>query len=110
PASPRTAVTSETGRPIARRRRYLAPRWSAAGRAGLLWLWRPTVTTRNSAATTLGVTPSSTATTAGGSSALPARTRGAPTPGMRWFVVTRGGEYCFAPGVRGLRWISELTT
>ena len=26
------------------------------------------------------------------------------------FVVTRGGEYCFAPGLRGLRWLSELTT
>jgi Dyp-type peroxidase family len=26
------------------------------------------------------------------------------------FVVTRGGEYCFAPGLRALRWLSELTT
>ena len=26
------------------------------------------------------------------------------------FVATRGGEYCFAPGLRALRWISELTT
>ena len=26
------------------------------------------------------------------------------------FVVTRGGEYCFAPGLRALRWMSELTT
>jgi Dyp-type peroxidase family len=26
------------------------------------------------------------------------------------FVVTRGGEYCFAPGVRALRWLGELTT
>ena len=26
------------------------------------------------------------------------------------FVVTRGGEYCFAPGLRGLRWLAELTT
>jgi len=25
------------------------------------------------------------------------------------FVVTRGGEYCFAPGLRGLRWLAELT-
>lgn len=24
------------------------------------------------------------------------------------FVVTRGGEYCFAPGLRALRWIAEL--
>ena len=26
------------------------------------------------------------------------------------FVVTRGGEYCFAPGLRALRWLAELTT
>lgn len=26
------------------------------------------------------------------------------------FVVTRGGEYCFAPGLRGLRWLGDLTT
>jgi Dyp-type peroxidase family len=26
------------------------------------------------------------------------------------FVVTRGGEYCFAPGLLGLRWLCELTT
>ncbi len=26
------------------------------------------------------------------------------------FVVTRGGEYCFAPGLRGLRWLGELDT
>ena len=26
------------------------------------------------------------------------------------FVVTRGGEYCFAPGLRALRWLSELNT
>ncbi|TMM05898.1 MAG: Dyp-type peroxidase [Actinobacteria bacterium] len=25
------------------------------------------------------------------------------------FVVTRGGEYCFAPGLGGLRWLAELT-
>ncbi|SOD74943.1 Dyp-type peroxidase family [Jatrophihabitans sp. GAS493] len=24
------------------------------------------------------------------------------------FVVTRGGEYCFAPGIRGLKWLAEL--
>jgi Dyp-type peroxidase family len=24
------------------------------------------------------------------------------------FVVTRGGEYCFAPGMRALRWLAEL--
>ncbi len=26
------------------------------------------------------------------------------------FVVTRGGEYCFAPGLRGLRWLAEPDT
>jgi hypothetical protein len=26
------------------------------------------------------------------------------------FVVTRGGEYCFAPGLRALRWLTELET
>ncbi len=30
--------------------------------------------------------------------------------GLPPFVVTRGGEYCFAPGLRGLRWLGELTT
>ena len=26
------------------------------------------------------------------------------------FVVTRGGEYCFAPGLQALRWLAELDT
>ena len=26
------------------------------------------------------------------------------------FVVTRGGEYCFMPGLRALRWIADLET
>ena len=26
------------------------------------------------------------------------------------FVVTRGGEYCFAPGLRAMRWLAELQT
>jgi hypothetical protein len=26
------------------------------------------------------------------------------------FVVTRGGEYFFAPGMRGLRWLADLET
>ncbi|HEY1004223.1 MAG TPA: Dyp-type peroxidase [Streptosporangiaceae bacterium] len=26
------------------------------------------------------------------------------------FVITRGGEYCFAPGLRALRWLAELDT
>jgi Dyp-type peroxidase family len=28
--------------------------------------------------------------------------------GVPPFVVTRGGEYCFAPGLRALRWLAEL--
>ena len=28
--------------------------------------------------------------------------------GLPQFVVTRGGEYCFLPGLRALRWLAEL--
>lgn len=31
-------------------------------------------------------------------------------PDMPPFVITRGGEYCFAPGLRALRWLGELDT
>jgi hypothetical protein len=30
--------------------------------------------------------------------------------GVPRFVVTRGGEYCFMPGVRALRWLADLDT
>jgi Dyp-type peroxidase family len=30
--------------------------------------------------------------------------------GLPPFVITRGGEYCFAPGLRALRWLTELQT
>ncbi|HEY5837471.1 MAG TPA: Dyp-type peroxidase [Pyrinomonadaceae bacterium] len=30
--------------------------------------------------------------------------------GIPQFVITRGGEYCFMPGLRALRWLSELDT
>jgi len=30
--------------------------------------------------------------------------------GIPQFVVTRGGEYCFMPGLRALRWLGELDT
>jgi Dyp-type peroxidase family len=30
--------------------------------------------------------------------------------GIPQFVVTRGGEYCFMPGMRALRWLSDLRT
>ena len=29
-------------------------------------------------------------------------------PELPPFVTTRGGEYCFAPGLRGLRWLAGL--
>ena len=28
--------------------------------------------------------------------------------GLPRFVVTRGGEYCFMPGLRALRWLADL--
>ena len=30
--------------------------------------------------------------------------------GLPQFVVTRGGEYCFMPGLRALEWLGDLTT
>src|SRR5215469_2044275 len=30
--------------------------------------------------------------------------------GLQQFVVTQGGEYCFLPGLRALRWLTELGT
>jgi Dyp-type peroxidase family len=30
--------------------------------------------------------------------------------GLSRFVVTRGGEYCFMPGLRALRWLADLKT
>jgi len=30
--------------------------------------------------------------------------------GLSRFAVTRGGEYCFLPGLRALRWLAELNT
>ena len=30
--------------------------------------------------------------------------------GLPRFVVTRGGEYCFLPGLNALRWLGDLTT
>jgi len=28
--------------------------------------------------------------------------------GLPRFVITRGGEYCFIPGLRALRWLADL--
>ena len=30
--------------------------------------------------------------------------------GVPPFVITRGGEYCFAPGLRALQWLAALET
>jgi Dyp-type peroxidase family len=30
--------------------------------------------------------------------------------GLPQFVITRGGEYCFMPGLRALRWLADLNT
>jgi hypothetical protein len=30
--------------------------------------------------------------------------------GLPAFVVNRGGEYCFMPGLRALRWLADLET
>ena len=30
--------------------------------------------------------------------------------GLPRFVINRGGEYCFMPGLRALRWLAELKT
>ena len=30
--------------------------------------------------------------------------------GLPGFVVTRGGEYCFLPGIRALQWLADLKT
>jgi len=30
--------------------------------------------------------------------------------GLNRFVITRGGEYCFMPGLRAMRWLADLRT
>ena len=52
----------------------------------------------------VGQTPTATAFTI---PKRPIRRRLADVPP---FVVTRGGEYCFAPGLRALRWLADLDT
>jgi hypothetical protein len=41
---------------------------------------------------------------------IPARPIRRRLQGLPNFVTTRGGEYCFAPSLSALRWLSELTT
>lgn len=45
-----------------------------------------------------------------GSFSIPARPIPKRLRGLSRFVVTRGGEYCFLPGLRALRWLAELKT
>lgn len=41
---------------------------------------------------------------------LPRRPLRKRLKGIPRFVVTRGGEYCFMPGIKALKWISDLDT
>jgi hypothetical protein len=41
---------------------------------------------------------------------IPQRPIRKPLKGLPQFVVTRGGEYCFLPGLRALRWLGDLKT
>lgn len=45
-----------------------------------------------------------------GSFTVPRRPVRRRLQGLPRFVVTRGGEYCFMPGLRALRWLADLDT
>lgn len=45
-----------------------------------------------------------------GAFTIPTRPIRRRLPDVPPFVVTRGGEYCFAPGLRALRWLADLST
>ena len=47
---------------------------------------------------------------AGNNFTIPHRPLAKRLRGLPQFVKVRGGEYCFMPGIRALRWLSELTT
>ena len=46
----------------------------------------------------------------GGEFTIPKRPIRRRLPGLPDFVVNRGGEYCFMPGLRALRWLADLDT
>ena len=46
----------------------------------------------------------------GGNFTIPRKPVRRRIQGIPNFVVTRGGEYCFMPGLRALRWLSDLQT
>jgi Dyp-type peroxidase family len=45
----------------------------------------------------------------GGSFTIPRRPVRRRIQGLERFFVTRGGEYCFVPGLRALRWLADLS-
>ena len=45
-----------------------------------------------------------------GSFTVPRRPVRRRLQGLHRFVVTRGGEYCFMPGLRAMRWLADLPT
>jgi Dyp-type peroxidase family len=45
-----------------------------------------------------------------GSFTIPRRPVRRRLQGIHRFVITRGGEYCFMPGLQGLRWLADLRT
>ena len=45
----------------------------------------------------------------GGKFTIPKR-RSAAACAVAHFVVNLGGEYCFMPGLRALRWVADLDT
>src|SRR6516165_8927710 len=45
-----------------------------------------------------------------GSFTVPRRPVRRRLQGFHQFVVTRGGEYCFMPGLRAMRWLADLQT
>ena len=46
----------------------------------------------------------------GGQFTIPKRPIRRRLTGLPDFVVNRGGEYCFMPGLRALRWLADLDT
>ncbi len=54
--------------------------------------------------------PISGAADGNGSFSLPRRPLKRQLAGLPRFVITRGGEYCFLPGLSALRWLAELKT
>lgn len=59
---------------------------------------------------TAGRDPVAGANEGTGSFDIPKRPLRVRLQGLPRFVVTRGGEYCFLPGLRALHWLAELKT